>query len=325
MVPFVVKRKKLDISIQTQIDTLQQQKEDLEEEISNKSQQVDEIEKTIFALNQKEVSIDKQIGILTAQKKEIESNLKTNQKLAQQSVEAVYQAAYNQMAVNFDKDAESYSARLEENRLEYEQEYEDMLVTFVANFLKTQQELKVELDKTKELLAVERSKTQAAIDANRREDEKRNEDSKYRISLNAIDLQEIKHLKEVVPYLRNSRPISKIIWEAYFRAATNSMITRVVGAGPHTGIYRITNLLDGKCYVGQSVDIAERFRQHIKCGLGIDTPNNILYKAMLQDGVENFAFEVLEECERSQLNTQEIYWIDYYKSQNFGYNMNKGG
>lgn len=325
MVPFVVKRKKLDISIQTQIDTLQQQKEDLEEEISNKFQQVDEIEKTIFTLNQKEVSLDKQIGILTVQKKEIENNLETNQKLAQQSVEAVYQAAYNQMAANFDKDAESYSARLEENRLEYEQEYEDMLVTFVANFLKTQQELKVELDKTKELLAVERSKTQAAIDANRREDEKRNEDSKYRISLNAIDLQEIKHLKEVIPYLRNSRPISKIIWEAYFRAATNGMITRVVGAGPHTGIYRITNLLDGKCYVGQSVDIAERFRQHIKCGLGIDTPNNILYKAMLQDGVENFAFEVLEECERSQLNTQEIYWIDYYKSQNFGYNMNKGG
>lgn len=325
MVPFVVKRKKLDISIQTQIDTLQQQKEDLEEEISNKSQQVDKIEKTIFTLNQEEVSIDKQIGILTAQKKEIENSLETNQKLAQQSVEAVYQAAYNQMAVNFDKDAESYSARLEENRLEYEQEYEDMLVTFVANFLKTQQELKVELDKTKELLAVERSKTQAAIDANRREDEKRNEDSKYHISLNAIDLQEIKHLKEVIPYLRNSRPISKIIWEAYFRTATNSMITRVVGAGPHTGIYRITNLLDGKCYIGQSVDIAERFRQHIKCGLGIDTPNNILYKAMLQDGVENFAFEVLEECERSQLNTQEIYWIDYYKSQNFGYNMNKGG
>ena len=325
MVPFVVKRKKLDISIQTQIDTLQQQKENLEEEISLKSLQTNEIEKTIIILKQEEISIDKQIGILTAQKKEIENNLETNQKLAQQSVEAVYQAAYNQMAVNFDKDAESYSARLEENRLEYEQEYEDMLVTFVANFLKIQQELKVELDKTKELLAVERSKTQAAIDANRREDEKRNEDSKYRISLNAIDLQEIKHLKEVIPYLRNSRPISKIIWEAYFRVATNNMITRVVGTGPHTGIYRITNLLDGKCYVGQSVDIAERFRQHIKCGLGIDTPNNILYKAMLQDGVENFAFEVLEECERSQLNTQEIYWIDYYKSQNFGYNMNKGG
>ena len=157
MVPFVVKRKKLDISIQTQIDTLQQQKEDLGEEISNKSQQVDEIEKTIFTLNQKEVSIDKQIGILTAQKKEIENNLETHQRLAQQSVEAVYQAAYNQMAVNFDKEAESYSARLEENRLEYEQEYEDMLVTFVANFLKTQQELKVELDETKKLLAVERS------------------------------------------------------------------------------------------------------------------------------------------------------------------------
>ena len=266
-----------------------------------------------------------EIQVLETKKKEIENSLETDQRIAKQSVEAIYNTAYQNMAENLDREAENYAVKFENDRVEYENQYEDMLATFTANFLKTQQELKVDLDETKKILATERSKTQAAIEANKREDEKRNENSKYRISLNTIDLQEIKHLKEVVPYLRNSRPISKIIWEAYFRAATNSMITRVVGTGPHIGIYRITNLLDGKCYIGQSVDIAERFRQHIKCGLGIDTPNNILYKAMLQDGVENFAFEVLEECERSALNTQEVYWIDYYKSQTFGYNMNKGG
>jgi len=46
---------------------------------------------------------------------------------------------------------------------------------------------------------------------------------------------------------------------------------------------------------------------------------------MQADGVENFSFEVLEECERSKLNEEEIYWINYYKSQEYGYNMTKGG
>lgn len=51
----------------------------------------------------------------------------------------------------------------------------------------------------------------------------------------------------------------------------------------------------------------------------------MLYKAMLKDGVENFSFEVLEECERSALNDRETYWIEFYQSQYHGYNMTKGG
>ena len=66
-------------------------------------------------------------------------------------------------------------------------------------------------------------------------------------------------------------------------------------------------------------------KEHIKCGLGIDTPNNILYKAMMKDGVENFTFEVLEECERSELNDRETYYISFYGAQDWGYNMNRGG
>ena len=46
---------------------------------------------------------------------------------------------------------------------------------------------------------------------------------------------------------------------------------------------------------------------------------------MLADGVENFSFEVLQECDRASLNAQETYWIDFYKSQDYGYNMTKGG
>ena len=74
------------------------------------------------------------------------------------------------------------------------------------------------------------------------------------------------------------------------------MAARVLGTGETvTGVYKITNKLSGMSYIGQAKDIRERWREHLKCGLGIDTPsNNRLYQAMLKDGVDNFTFELLE-------------------------------
>ena len=45
---------------------------------------------------------------------------------------------------------------------------------------------------------------------------------------------------------------------------------------------------------------------------------------MLQDGVLNFSFELLEECERGNLDEKEAFWIDMYSSNKFGYNSTRG-
>jgi group I intron endonuclease len=69
----------------------------------------------------------------------------------------------------------------------------------------------------------------------------------------------------------------------------------------------------------------ERFREHMKCGLGIDTPaNNKLYQAMLKEGLSNFTFELLEECAAADLNEKERFYIDLYQSKDFGYNSQSG-
>ena len=76
------------------------------------------------------------------------------------------------------------------------------------------------------------------------------------------------------------------------------------------------------CYVGQAVDIADRWRQHIKRGLGAEAPTkNKLYPAMKTFGVENFTFEVVEECSKAELNDKEDYWQNYYKAKEFGYSI----
>lgn len=95
------------------------------------------------------------------------------------------------------------------------------------------------------------------------------------------------------------------------------------------GIYKITNLINGKIYIGQSRNIKKRWQNH-KCAA--HNPNNKaynypLYRAMRKYGIENFDFSILENCQINQLNEREKYWITYYSSDNgnYGYNNDSGG
>lgn len=86
-----------------------------------------------------------------------------------------------------------------------------------------------------------------------------------------------------------------------------------------TGIYLIENLLNHKKYVGQSKNIYARWSGH-RCDSKVrDLP---LYFAMRKDGLENFKFSILEECDISQLGEKEDYWITFYNSYvPNGYNL----
>ena len=73
------------------------------------------------------------------------------------------------------------------------------------------------------------------------------------------------------------------------------------------GIYKIQNLINGKIYIGQSVHIQARFNQHKNEAKNGNT--RPLYNAIRKYGIENFSFEIIEECSKEMLNEREIYWI----------------
>lgn len=94
------------------------------------------------------------------------------------------------------------------------------------------------------------------------------------------------------------------------------------------GIYKITNKINGHYYVGQAVDIKARFREHRFSARHIEHKdhNSPIHKALCKYGCDNFLYEVLEECTRTQLNDREIYWIDKLKArENGNYNILAGG
>lgn len=93
------------------------------------------------------------------------------------------------------------------------------------------------------------------------------------------------------------------------------------------GIYKIENKVNGKVYIGQSIDIKTRWKCHINY-LNNGTHNNKhLQSAWNKYGKENFSFNIIEECDVEDLNEREIYWIDKYDSyiNKNGYNLTLGG
>lgn len=89
-----------------------------------------------------------------------------------------------------------------------------------------------------------------------------------------------------------------------------------------TGIYKITNIRNGRCYIGQSIDIERRWMEHrTPKNRDLNTP---LYNDIRLYGIQNFKFEVLEECPAEKLNEMEQQYISKYKSTAL-YNRNDGG
>ena len=80
------------------------------------------------------------------------------------------------------------------------------------------------------------------------------------------------------------------------------------------GIYKIENLVNHKCYIGQAVDINRRWRKHRETYNEPKFPQYEypLYRAMRKYGFENFSFEVLEECSREELNEKEKVYVEKY-------------
>lgn len=181
---------------------------------------------------------------------------------------------------------------------------------------------KIELEKLDLAIKEQSEKVNASVEASKRAEEIRSQSDFYKLTIPEEDLDEIKELREVEKHLRNPEPLNKVIWKCYYEKPTTDLIGRVIGSGTHTGIYKITNLDNQMCYVGQAANLAERWKQHIKRGLGADpATKNKLYPAMKAIGVENFSFEVIEECERSKLDEREDYWQDFFKAKEFGYSI----
>ena len=268
------------------------------------------------------VALEKQHAALTARRQEIQDSIALLEKQAEESSNAIYKKSWELANEKMSNASEAMSKQYEQAKQTAENDYLETLKDCANSFTSQINDKKNELKKVQDELTDLVQKLNSAVEANKRAEEIKQKQDFYRLQLTVIDLDEIKRLREVEPYLREKEPLNKVIWKVYYEKPYTDLIGRVVGTGIHTGIYKITNIENQMCYVGQAVNIADRWKQHIKRGIGAEAPTrNKLYPAMLEVGVENFTFEIVEECDKSKLSEREDYWQEFFHAKDFGYSI----
>lgn len=207
--------------------------------------------------------------------------------------------------------------------IEYYQNQQAQIVQEFESFKEDTERQKEEILKD---LEKEQQKQIEIIEQYKRDEEIKQNKDFYRIKISENDQSDIKKLKSIAEELHDPSVLYKLIYKTYYERPFNEMIGRVVKGRGNTGIYKITNLQDGRVYIGQTRQtFKDRWKSHVKRGVRAETGTaNKLYAAMWEDGVENFTFEVLSECETNELNQKEKEFIEFYHANTWGYNSNKG-
>lgn len=269
-------------------------------------------------IQESNVQLNLELKELSTRKESLTDNIHTLQTYADEYYNKNIELANERFETSIMRVAEDYRAR----EAEYEQEYLTVLSDTSQAFTETIQQYKSEIFELTTKLTQLRSAVNAAVEAAKRRAEEETQRDFYRLQLSDTDVAEIRKLREVLPYLRDKEPLNKVIYKVYYEKPYTDLIGRVLGAGVKTGIYKITNMDNEMCYIGQAVNVADRWKQHIKRGVGAESATrNKLYPVMYELGPENFTFELVEECSRALLDEREDYWQEYFKAKEFGYSI----
>lgn len=226
---------------------------------------------------------------------------------------------------NAENAKDKYFATLERTYLDKENEFDNKIIILEEKYHQRKKDIQIEINKDLKELEKIQSKRNAAIQAELKEQELKDKLSFHKLSVKEDELEDIKVLERMKDNLKNKRVLSQLIWSTFFQKEMTSLCNNLLGTSTVIGIYKITNLENNKIYIGQSVDVSKRWKNHAKCGLGIDTPaGNKLYKDMQSYGIWNFSWELLEKCSKEELNEKERFYIELYQSKEYGYNTLKG-
>lgn len=305
--------------------------------IKEKNIQIEKENKELEKINEE---LKRNKLILTDEKNKIQNDIQEQQSIYnqikendKQSIQDLHEANLNLANKNFEaamlKLRDEYLSTEEQYKKDYNTIMSDLVNTYVEKDKALNEEYSEKLKRLQEQtnsltenLEKLKNTVDAGTEALKRLKEEADKKDYYRLIISEDDLEEINLLREIEPKLKDPMPLNKVIWKVYYEKPYTDLIGRVVGPIIKTGIYKITNMENGMSYVGQAKNISQRWSQHIKRGLGAEAPTkNKLYPALRTFGVENFTWEIIEECPPDQLNEREDYWQEFFHCKDFGYSI----
>lgn len=216
----------------------------------------------------------------------------------------------------------NHSLELEEKRKQ--ELLQRQLDDFIASAAETKKSVNDEIEELKLLLEDYKSKRDLINQAIVHEKEIHEQQDFYRIVLNESDKEDIQLLNTIEMRLHSREALYKLIYDVFYKKPLNDMINRVLQGKEFCGIYRITNLKTNEAYIGKSTNIKTRWQNHCKTAIGLDgIARTKIHSAMKEYGIDNFSFEVLEKCTKENYSEREKYWINFYETNVYGYNIQK--
>lgn len=281
--------------------------------------------------------IGKTTGIKDAEDLKIKIVRQSNEKVLQERkvIESEIRQAKQRLS-DIEQDYQSKRKLIDEAKELAENEYKEKKKAYLIElktlkdkldekYTQDSQEYIIKIDELKQSLESLKKQKAASIEALQREQAIQEQKDLYRLVLSNQDKQDIEFLRSIQFRISKPRLVSMLIWQNYVQPIAKKKLPLILGSENVCGIYKITNIKNQMCYIGQAKDMRKRLNEHLKKGLGIDTPQgNKLYQAMLEDGIDSFTFELLEECSEEELNSKERYYIELYNSIDYGYNSQSG-
>lgn len=220
---------------------------------------------------------------------------------------------------NYKDTADAELAEYNESIFQHKSALEEAIQQIIKSYLSQEETLKQKIKEHED-------KVQAYIEEQKRKEEMNTKLDYYRLKLSETEMSDVIRLTEISTSINQTDILKKLIYKTYFEKKMNDLLGRVIGANSEvSGIYKITHIESQKSYIGQTTNMKDRWRTHLKRGLGIDTPvTNKFYQSMIELKPWNFTWEILEPCSKEELNEKEKYWIEFFQTNSWGWNS-KGG
>ena len=227
-----------------------------------------------------------------------------------------------QLDDTFKETQEKYDLILKEKIQEQEQSINNLLEAAKV----ARQEIDDETNQYKENLEWWRQHYEAVLEPIKQYEKEKQEKLFYTIQLPDEFKEDIEFLlTTVAAKVQHPDIISKLVWAEYVKPYLDDTFKRIE-IKPESGIYKLTNINTGKAYIGKSTNVKTRIADHFKSSIGIKSiADQAVHHAILQEGFWNWMIEVITYGNKEDLSELEKYYIDFFKTQEFGYNRNAGG
>lgn len=250
-------------------------------------------------------------------------------KEARDATERLLKAEHERAAAELGRVKEVEEERIkhefELKRIDLEKQFTEYKTQLTNNFNNLSEHYVKELTNITLELEEYQAKRAAINDAILRERELEEKEDFYRISIKENDIKDIEVLRSIEPRLTNREVLNRLIYEVFIKRPLMEMEKRVLQGKKIGGIYKITYIKTGEAYIGRSVDIGNRWKEHCLSSLNIGTiAHSTFHNILAEKGLQNFTWEVLEEVDKDKQSSREKYWVDFYQT-NKQYNSKAGG